>query len=103
MTASDILQSWRGTCRPLSQTSAWLSLLYVAEAGPEGILRTKVKQQPGVTDNCLSSASLRNWTAAGLVTVSQRPNPNCGRPSTHITITKKGLRFLRLDPANATA
>jgi hypothetical protein len=103
MNAAEILKSWRGTCKPLSQTSAWLSLLYVAEAGPAGILRTKVKQQPGVTENCMSSSSLKKWTAAGLVTVRRIPNPNCGRPSTHITITPKGLRFLRLDPPAVTS
>lgn len=90
MTAADILTSWRAIAPVFNhRTAAWVLLLEVAESGPPGVSALALGKRHNIARH------LKNWEAAGLVTTSRERGR--ARPRLRLHITKKGLKFLRLE------
>lgn len=97
MTAADILTSWRAVQPALRRFMSWVTLLTIAEAGEQGISRADLTRRAFGNRGKLDSRTERKWQVAGLVTIEMVDRPRPGGPKTTlITITPKGLKFLRL-------
>jgi hypothetical protein len=86
--AQRIVGMWKNCAPVLSKMSAWMALLHIAAAGPEGIWHSQMKQHLYVVPR---NPTLRCWQRAGLIRVDKLP---CKRR--RLVIEDKGLRLLRL-------
>jgi hypothetical protein len=93
--AASILAAWLAVAPVLKKQSAWLTLLRIAAAGPDGIMLAHLRQGTNFKDG---RKTLINWSRAGLISLHYSgPQRGLNASNTcHIVITPRGLRFLRL-------
>jgi predicted transcriptional regulator len=94
-TAAQILRSWDKTRTLLSKTSLWLTLLRIADAGPEGITLTKLTHRNATLPY---RDTLKKFVKAGVIEAKQTGSTmGCAaRHHTRYHITEKGSAFLRI-------
>jgi hypothetical protein len=86
--AQRIVGMWKACAPVLSKMNAWMSLLHIAAAGPDGMWQHELKDNQHMIP---SKTTLRRWQRAGLIRVDV-----ISYNRRRLVIEDKGLRLLRL-------